>query len=170
MINITIKTNGEYYKKGKSKFGRIVDGKRRALNRRVEYYRRELPLTAATDFRAYLVDIILSQDASYMAGYAPLSARYAASKSYNGFWIKTMDTLIDIESSSVVEIANTGDYTAFTLGLSPRTQQIIQWMEDGTHKMPARPLLGPAFRRFSISFYRQSGTVIRDLIKAWRNG
>ena len=84
--------------------------------------------------------------------------------------MNTMDTLIDIESSSVVEITNTGDYTAFTLGLSPRTQQIIQWMEDGTYKMPARPLLGPAFRRFSISFFRQSGTVIRDLIKAWRNG
>ena len=170
MINITIKTNGEYYKKGKSKFGRIVDGKRRALNRRVEYYRRELPLSAAADFRAYLVDIILSQDASYMAGYAPLSPNYASSKQYGGFWVNTMDTLIDIESSSVVEISNSPNYTAFTLGLSPRTQRVIQWMEGGTYKMPARPLLGPAFRRFSISFYRQSGTVIRDLIKAWRNG
>lgn len=170
MIHITLRTNGELYRRGKSKFGRIIDGKRRALDRRLTYYKHELPLTAAKDFRNYIVDIILSQDASYMSGYPPHSPKYKDKVAGTGFWVNTSETLYDIQGSPIASVGNTATYSAFTLEFSERTQKIIQWMEGGTSKMPARPLFGPAFRRFSLSFFNQTGTVIRDLVNAWRNG
>lgn len=170
MINITLRTNGELYRRGKSKFGKIIDGKRRALDRRLAYYRQELPLTAAKDFRNYIADIILSQDPSYMGGYPAHSSKYKDKIAGTGFWENTSETLHDIQSSPIVSIGNSATYSAFTLEFSDRTQRIIRWMEYGTSKMPARPLFGPAFRRFSISFFNQTGTVIRDLVNAWSRG
>lgn len=169
MIRITIRTNGEVFRKGKSKFGKIIDGKRVALDRRLTYYKKELPLTAAKDFRDYIAGIIVSQDATYMSGYPAYSKNYKNKVAGTGFWENSSQTLIDIQSSPVTAIDNSSTYSAFTLEFSERTQNIIRWMEHGTSKMPARPLFGPAFRRFSISFYRQTGTVMKDLLKAWRD-
>lgn len=169
MIRIKLKLDDKLYRKTENKVGQVVNGKRRALDRRLTYYRQELPFDAARSFRDYIADIIMMQDESYMVGFAPLSYDYFDRKGGDGrFWEYTGKTLYRLQSSPIYQNKNSATYTAFTLGLPPKTLDIIKFMEYGTRNMPARPLFAAAFRRFSISFYRQTGTYMRDLLKVWR--
>lgn len=139
---------------------------RTRLDRRTAYYKRELPKEMALSFMRFVADKISTQD--FTVTYAPLSKRYVARKHHDDFWLYSQRVLMALLSTPPTVLGKGVDYTAYTINFSPDVQNVIKFMEYGTKNMPARPLFGPSMVEFREAFKKQTGTILKDLHRAWR--
>lgn len=170
---MTLKINQKQFRKTESEYGRKLRGKVRALDRRLKYYRNELPYLMLTQYRKGVINAIRSQDPSYMGGYEPLNEKYLAykqSKGFNtGFWRMTSDLLRELQSPDSAEISNS-DFNSliYVLSIAPYELGKVTANEFGTSKIPSRPLFTPAFQDLEIEFLMKTGTYLEDLHNTWR--
>lgn len=134
------------------------------LDRRLRYWKRELPYRTALLYIDAVQQAITSQ--SFPAAYAAHSPNYK--KSNDLFWVKSGKLLDEIMTTPLTTMQNTDNYTSMGFKFSQRAMNIIKWMDEGTVSMPARPLFNVLYSHAESDFRRLTGHTLADLTKQFR--
>lgn len=137
---------------------------RTRLDRRLRYWKRELPYRVALLYIDAVQRAITTQN--FPQRYAPHSKNYK--KSNDLFWVKTGDLLEEIMTAPLATIENTADYSSLGFRFSRKALDTIKFMEEGTVNMPARPLFGPLYTQTATEFLRLTGWALTDLKNTFR--
>ena len=137
---------------------------RTRLDRRLRYWKRELPYRTAVLYIAAVQKAITTQN--FPQTYPAHSKSYK--KHNNLFWVKTGDLLEEVMTAPLTTMVNTNDYTSMGFRFSQKALDTIKFMEHGTVNMPARPLFGPLYSRMSDEFLRLTGWALTDLQKTFK--